>query len=160
MQTKFINPKMLVHKGNECITLEKIQYSCGIIKVESISSSDDIDSDDLLEEGEMFIEQATNHIPLVKDQIFGIEFGIITSNAIEKGFFCNLSYIIKRPDKHKKEAFVTTQDSFTYKINTYHLIWQKLDTEDEMVLGDWIIEILDNETNNTLLIEKFDLFHA
>jgi hypothetical protein len=181
MNSISITPEMSVNKGNKWITVEEIQYTYGIIKIEPIEPIqnfnfdhiskdftksfaeivDDINdkiSDDLYNNEEMFLEQETNNIPLKENQIFGIEFAIITEKTTEQGFIRKLSYQIKYPDKQNEGAYITTETHFDHEINTYQFIWQKLDTEAEMAFGQWTFTIIDEQTGDQLLVENFNVF--
>jgi hypothetical protein len=182
MNDKTISPEMAINKGKKWITVEKIQFSYGIIECSPIEpienfnfdhiSKDftkafseivsDVNSqlyDDLFNNDEMYIVKETHNISLIENQIFGIEFGIITEKATEEGFMRELAYQIKYPDKQNEGSFITTETIFDYEINTYQFIWQKLDTDTEMVAGEWTFTLIDNHTDNTLLTEKFNVFY-
>jgi hypothetical protein len=182
MQSKTISPEISVNKAKKWLILDEIQFTYGIIKTQPIkpiesfnfdnisedftksfakivSSVNDQLSDELFNTDEMYIEQETNNIPLIENQIFGIEFGIITEKANEEGFIRKLSYHIKYPDKKNEGEFIIAATHFEYEINTYQFIWQKLDTDADMVFGEWTFTLFDEHTGDQLLTENFNVFY-
>ena len=180
MQDKSINSKMSFKKDDESVIVEKIQFIYGIIQhgpIEPIENFNfdhisteftkafseivsDINtqlSDDLFNTHEMQIVERTKSIPLFENQIFGIEFGFITDKANEKGFIKQLTYQIKYPDKYNEGEFIIAENDSEYELNTYQFIWQKLDTEAEMVAGEWTFTLIDKDSSIELLKETFQV---
>ncbi len=173
MEYKSLSPEIWVNKGKKWRSIEHCFYSLGIIKRRPIEPKS-IFSLDRFSEGfskafshtisdenlyEMYIEQETCDIPLIENQIFGIQFRLNTETG-EEGLMKKLICQIKYPDKQNEGAYITDEINFEHEVNSYEFIFQKLDTDVKMVDGKWIFTIIDEQRKGIFFTENFNVFHS
>ncbi len=140
MEEARIDPPLTVAAGGRVNTIAIVSWGFGLLEFDE-------------ESDEMYAAEETHDIDLKWDQTFGIEFALLTESAKESDIEMELSYEIRRPDESLAEGFASTIETFSYVVNEYRFIWQKLDTDEEMVAGPWTIIVRNGETE--LLAETF-----
>jgi Domain of unknown function (DUF3859) len=142
MEERRIDPPLMITNSAGTHVVSIVSWCFGLLQ---------IDEDD-----EMYATEETHDVALVPDQTFGVEFALLTESAKETDIETELTYEIRRPDAQSSEGFVSTIETFDYVVNEYRFIWQKLDTEEEMVPGPWTVTIRSNEfelLRETFLVE-------